>query len=105
MDEAVEHLTWILPKSLDSVNLGLCSGAMCVGQCPCKKSPNYAVMISLHQFAVLGLAGEKGVRVKADSLKGSIAKYSSLSSFSVRGEWRKPYLLKINQLEPYTRLG
>lgn len=103
MDEAVEHLTWILPKSLDSVNLGLCSGAMCVGQCLCKKSPNCAVMISLHQFAVLGLAGEKGV--KADSLKGNIAKYSSLSSFSVRGEWRKPYLLKINQLEPYTRLG
>lgn len=59
---------------------------------PLQKSPNCAVMISLHQFAVLGTVGEKGVRVKPHSLKRRTAKFSSPSSFSVSGEWRKVYL-------------
>lgn len=51
----------------------------------------WTVVISLHQLAAVqwGQQMRKVLKMKAASLKVSKAKYSSLSSFSGRREWRK----------------
>lgn len=43
MAEAVEHLALILPDTLDTVNLGSCSGAVCVWTVPLQRSPDFGL--------------------------------------------------------------
>ena len=64
---------------------------MCLDYAFPEKPRLWAVTISLHQLAAVkcGQQVRKVLEMTADSLKVSKAKYSSLSSFSDRGEWVK----------------